>query len=164
MKLDKSAHKRRPPPTKLGKIFRALRNERDMNMGDMAADLGCSKSYLSLVETGKISPSMELLKKYSEVYQLDKINAYKLFITAYENCKQITIKMNDLRILDREHFSRLLAIVKIFDPVISQYNLEAHALRNAIDAIWKLNIPQPIPKNVPPKALPPDTPPDAQEE
>ena len=141
MKPDKPANKRRPPPTKLGKIFRALRNERDMNMGDMAAGLGCSKSYLSQVETGKTIPSMELLKKYIEVYQLDKPKAYKLFITAYENCNQITIKMNDLRILDREHFSRLLAIIKIFDPVISQYNIEAHDLRNAIDAIWKLNMP-----------------------
>ena len=102
-------------------------------MEDMAADLGCSKSYLSQVETGKTIPSMELLRKYIEVYQLDKPKAYKLFITAYENYNQITIKMNDLRILDREHFSRLLVIVKLFDPVIYQNNL-VHALKNTIRA------------------------------
>ena len=139
--ISNEPHKRRPPPTKLGKIFRALRNEQDMNMGDMALLLECSKSYLSQVEIGKTPPSLELLQKYIEVFKLDAPNAYNLFITAYENLNQITIDMSDLRILDREHFSKLLAIVKFFEPKLTQYDFKAHDLRNAIDAIWKLSMP-----------------------
>ena len=115
---QKKQHKRKPKPTKLGKVFRALRNERDMNMDDMAADLKCSKSHLSKVEIGKSAPSLTLLRKYIEEYQLSEHEAFDLFIKAYENFSHITIDMQDLRILDREYFSRLLAIIKLFDPKI----------------------------------------------
>ena len=157
-------HKRRPNPKKLGKLFRALRNERDINMEDMAAELGCSKSYLSQVEIGKTPASLKLLKNYIEVYKLNDNEAYKLFVIAYENFNKIIIDMKDLQILDREYFSRLLAIIKLFDPKISPYNYEAHDLRKAIDAIWHLSIPEPTPKTAPQKALPPDTPQDVPEE
>jgi transcriptional regulator with XRE-family HTH domain len=164
MDVQKQPHKRRPLPTKLGKIFRAFRNEQDKNMGDMAADLGCSKSYLSQVEIGKIAPSLELLEKYIEVYQLGEAKAYRLFGAAYENWSHITINMNDLRILDREYFSKLLAIIKFFPAKITEYNTKAYHLRDAIDAIWKLSIPDPSPKTAPPKDAPPDTPQAAQAE
>jgi transcriptional regulator with XRE-family HTH domain len=140
-KTSESTPKRRPTPTNLGKIFRALRNERDMNMGDMADKLGCSKSYLSQVETGKIPPSIELLQKYIKVFEVDAPKAYNLYIIAYENFDRITIDMKDLRILNREYFSRLLAIIKFFEPHISPYNTEVYNLQNAIDAIWKLSMP-----------------------
>ena len=147
--LTKTTHKRRPNPTKLGKIIRALRADLDMNMGDMAEKLGCSKSYISQVETGKIQASLEFLTKYIEAFKLDAPSAYNLVITAHEKYNSITIDMSKLRLINREYFMRLLAIIKFFKHNIGELNPEAHNLRNAIDAIWKMSIPDSTPETAP---------------
>ena len=113
-----------------------------MSMGEMAQKLGYSKSYLSQVEIGDTPPSFKFLLKYIEIFRLNSKDGFNLFIVAYENLDNITINMSDLRILDRKYFSRLLAIIKFFDPKLGPHNMETHNLRNAIDSICKLSIPQ----------------------
>jgi transcriptional regulator with XRE-family HTH domain len=139
---QKTSQKRRPNPTKLGKIFRALRNERDMNMDDMAADLGISKSYLSQVEIGKTDPSLELLMKYAKVYRLGRNAIFHLFATAFEVSKHITIELNNSLFLDNETLSRLLAIVKfehLHKALIKSdaINLQFE-IKNTINKMWNI--------------------------
>jgi len=94
------------------------------------------------VEIGKTPASLDFLKEYIKVFSLNEVEAYELIIAAYSNFRHISVNMDNLRILDREYFTKLLTIVKFFSPEVGSANIETHNLRNAIDAIWKLSIPQ----------------------
>ena len=50
--------------------LRLVRVFHDMNQTALAERLGISKSYLSELESGKKSPTLELLQKYSEAFNM----------------------------------------------------------------------------------------------
>lgn len=50
----------------LGKRLRGLRNGQELSLRQLAARVGCSASYLSMVENGKLDPSISRLKKIAE--------------------------------------------------------------------------------------------------
>ena len=50
--------------------LRLVRVFHDMNQTTLAERLGISKSYLSELESGKKSPTLELLQKYSETFNM----------------------------------------------------------------------------------------------
>lgn len=54
----------------LSEALRLFRVYNDLKLVEMANKLGISKSYLSEIETGKKEPSLKVLNKYSEVFQL----------------------------------------------------------------------------------------------
>lgn len=54
-------------------IHQALKNIRqfhNIKQSDLSVKLGISNSYLSEIEGGKKSPSLELLSKYSEIFNI----------------------------------------------------------------------------------------------
>ena len=54
-------------------IHQALKNIRlfhNIKQSDLSVRLGISSSYLSEIESGKKSPSLELLDKYSEIFDI----------------------------------------------------------------------------------------------
>lgn len=52
------------------KALRLVRVFHDMNQSALAERLGISKSYLSELESGKKSPTLELLQKYAETFNM----------------------------------------------------------------------------------------------
>lgn len=50
--------------------LRLVRVFHDMNQTALAERLGISKSYLSELESGKKSPTLELLQKYAETFSM----------------------------------------------------------------------------------------------
>lgn len=50
----------------LGKKLRALRKAKKMSLRELAEKVGCSPSYLSMVENAKIDPSISRLKRVAE--------------------------------------------------------------------------------------------------
>lgn len=50
--------------------LRLVRVFHDMNQAKLAERLGISKSYLSELESGKKSPTLELLRKYAETFNM----------------------------------------------------------------------------------------------
>lgn len=50
--------------------LRLVRVFHDMNQSALAERLGISKSYLSEIEGGKKSPTLELLEKYAETFNM----------------------------------------------------------------------------------------------
>lgn len=50
--------------------LRLVRVFHDMNQSALAERLGISKSYLSELESGKKSPTLELLQKYAETFNM----------------------------------------------------------------------------------------------
>jgi transcriptional regulator with XRE-family HTH domain len=51
----------------IGPRIRDLRTERGLTLGEMAEQVGCSPSFISQVERGKVSPSIATLKKITTV-------------------------------------------------------------------------------------------------
>ena len=52
----------------LGEALRLVRVFHDCKLGEFAAAIGMSPSYISEVEKGKKTPSMETLEKYAEYF------------------------------------------------------------------------------------------------
>lgn len=52
----------------LGEALRLIRIFHDLKQQDLADRLGLSKSYVSELESGKKSPSIEIIEKYSEQF------------------------------------------------------------------------------------------------
>lgn len=51
-------------------VLRLVRVFHDLNQSALADRLGISKSYLSELESGKKSPTLELLQKYAETFNM----------------------------------------------------------------------------------------------
>ncbi|HEY1941230.1 MAG TPA: helix-turn-helix transcriptional regulator [Roseiarcus sp.] len=52
----------------LHEALRLIRVYHDMKQAELAAQLGISKSYMSEIEKGVKSPSVELINKYAEIF------------------------------------------------------------------------------------------------
>lgn len=54
----------------LNQALRLIRSYHDLSQTQLCFDLGISNSYLSEIESGKKQPSIDILKKYSEKFDL----------------------------------------------------------------------------------------------
>lgn len=54
----------------LNQALRLIRTYHDLSQTELCSELGLSNSYLSEIESGKKSPSLEILKKYSEQFDI----------------------------------------------------------------------------------------------
>ena len=67
----------------MNEALRLLRVYHVMKASELARELGISGSYLSEIEKGKRKVSLELLKRYSQVFQTSP-SAIMMFTEAYE--------------------------------------------------------------------------------
>ncbi|MBF6648034.1 helix-turn-helix domain-containing protein [Methylobacter sp. BlB1] len=54
----------------LNQALRLIRTYHDLSQTELCSELGLSNSYLSEIESGKKQPSLEILKKYSEQFDI----------------------------------------------------------------------------------------------
>jgi transcriptional regulator with XRE-family HTH domain len=54
----------------LGKALRLIRVFHDLSQKDLAEKLEISKSYISEIESGKKTPTIDLLNKYSNFFDI----------------------------------------------------------------------------------------------
>ncbi len=54
----------------LNEALRLIRVFHDLNQKDLADKLGISNSYLSEIESGKKTPTLEVIEKYSETFNM----------------------------------------------------------------------------------------------
>ncbi|MCC6075377.1 helix-turn-helix domain-containing protein [Pseudomonas sp. GCM10022188] len=54
----------------LNQALRLIRTFYDVSQSELSASLGISNSYLSEIESGKKQPTIEILKKYSEQFEI----------------------------------------------------------------------------------------------
>lgn len=54
----------------LNQALRLIRTYHDMSQTELCKDLGISNSHLSEIESGKKQPTIELLTKYSEFFEI----------------------------------------------------------------------------------------------
>ena len=54
----------------IGSALRLVREFHGLSMGEAAARLSLSKSYISEIESGQKNPTLKVLEKYSEVFEI----------------------------------------------------------------------------------------------
>jgi transcriptional regulator with XRE-family HTH domain len=54
----------------LGKALKLIRSYYDLSQTELCSRLGISNSHLSEIESGKKQPSIELLRKYSDYFEI----------------------------------------------------------------------------------------------
>lgn len=54
----------------LNQALRLIRTYHDYSQTELCSELGISNSYLSEIESGKKKPSLDTLKKYSEMFDI----------------------------------------------------------------------------------------------
>lgn len=57
--------------TNLGKILKACRKFNRMTQAQLGEKLGITRPYISKIESGNKVPTMQLLQKYSQVFDLE---------------------------------------------------------------------------------------------
>jgi transcriptional regulator with XRE-family HTH domain len=67
---------------KIGEVKKKLRLLYSVSAKDLAHDIGISPSYLSEIENSKKTPSLELLNKYSQVFEI-KVSTIMLMAEDY---------------------------------------------------------------------------------
>lgn len=75
----------------LNEALRLIRAYHDISQTQLCSELCVSNSYLSEIESGKKSPSLELLKKYSERFDIP-VSSLLFFSENLDN-KKITDKL-----------------------------------------------------------------------
>lgn len=81
--------------TELGKQLRKLRIDRDENLGDMAAKLEMTSSYLSAIEKGKRPASEAFVDRVAKSYGLSAIARKSLAKAADKTLKSVKISLED---------------------------------------------------------------------
>lgn len=71
----------------IGDILKRTRTIYGYKASELSELLGISKSYLSEIENNKKQPSLELLKKYSEIYDM-KLSSLILLSENYEEASK----------------------------------------------------------------------------
>lgn len=71
----------------IGEVLARMRKIYGYKATEMSAEVGISPSYLSEIENGKKQPSLELLKKYSEVFGI-KLSSLILLSESYEEAEK----------------------------------------------------------------------------
>lgn len=74
----------------LSKALLLLRKYHDLTQSQLASELGVSNSYLSEIECGKKQPSLDILGKYSEFFEIPLSSI--IFFSEHVNDKKITEK------------------------------------------------------------------------
>ena len=87
----------------IGETLKKIRNIYGLKAKELSVDLGISASYLSEIENGKRQPSLELLRKYAEIFDM-KLSSLILLSENLESAK----KRNDGSVFIRNLMLKLI--------------------------------------------------------
>ena len=90
---------------KIGAVLKQIRNVYSMTAKDLASELEISPSYLSEIENNKKAPSIDLLGKYSKIFDI-KTSSIILMAEDYEIAKnrsksELFIQKRMLKLLNK---------------------------------------------------------------
>lgn len=77
----------------INETLRLLRTFYGYKSIELSKKIGISQSYLSEIESGKKTPSLEILKKYSEIFKI-KVSTLLFFSEEFEKDEKASIKNN----------------------------------------------------------------------
>lgn len=88
----------------INQALKKIREFHNMKQYELANTIGISNSYLSEIESGKKSPSLELLKKYSEVFDIPVSS----LIYFSEELEKPTTSSNTIKVKAKKFLLKLL--------------------------------------------------------
>lgn len=98
----------------LGTKVRELRKSRQWTIAELSSRLGISESYLSQMESGRVDPSISLVRKLAAVFQ---VSIAVFFDTEYE--KPIVTRLNERTATSLQNGNVILSdIAPTSEPVI----------------------------------------------
>lgn len=101
----------------IGSTLRSLRKEKGLSLMELSKKAGCSISYLSMVENGKVNPSVSKLKKITDVLGITIIELF------YSQGAENYIIRREKRI--KGDFSGSKVRVELLVPQISNRKIDA---------------------------------------
>lgn len=75
-----------------GEALRLVRSFHDINQAELADALGISRSYLSEIESGKKTPSLDLLQRYSAYFEIPLSSLVLFSENAGESQRDLRVK------------------------------------------------------------------------
>ena len=72
-----------------GLLLRCLRKEKNLSQQELAYKADLDRTYISLIERGQRTPTIETLFKLSKALELDPSSLIKKLEFQIENCKKI---------------------------------------------------------------------------
>ncbi len=82
--------------TPFGKAVRKLRINKGVNMAQMARNVACSPSFISMVENGKKDSNPYLVSKIARYFKLSEEEELELNTRAQESAKEVCIDLQGL--------------------------------------------------------------------
>ena len=79
-----------------GKALRLLRRSHDLKQRELATKLDISRSYVSELESGNRTPSLDLLDRYAQTFKIP-VSSLVFFAEALEEKSEIGTKLNNAK-------------------------------------------------------------------
>jgi transcriptional regulator with XRE-family HTH domain len=101
-------------PTEFGKLCRAYRAKKGMNMTQTSKLLEISQSTLTNYEIGRETPSLKFIQRSMEVYgERDRKKQMEFLIAALNSFKKMEIPLDHLGVLRKEWLTALYIFGKV---------------------------------------------------
>jgi transcriptional regulator with XRE-family HTH domain len=80
--------------SEFGKLFRKMRIDRDLTMGDVAASVGVRPAFISAIETGRKPAPAGFLEGVANALNLSQHESRQLTFAAAQQAKEVTVSLN----------------------------------------------------------------------
>lgn len=94
----------------IASALRLIRVFHDLKQVELAKRMGVSKSYISEIEAGKRAPTMQLVQKYSEEFQIP-VSSILFFSERLED-KRSTISLDKVRGVIASKIIKILSFIE----------------------------------------------------
>lgn len=89
----------------INQALKKIREFHNMKQNELATSIGISNSYLSEIESGKKLPNLDLLQKYSEIFDIP-VSSLLYFSEELDNDSSLSI--TNLKLKSRKFLLKLL--------------------------------------------------------
>ena len=105
----------------IGETLKNMRNIYGFKAKEISGRLGVSPSYVSEIENGKKQPSLELLAKYADIFEI-KVSSLILLSESVEETKQRMNGKNDGSLLIKKMMIKLINTMSISTEEANETN------------------------------------------
>jgi transcriptional regulator with XRE-family HTH domain len=108
----------------LGEKIKTLRKKLGLSQGELAAKVEINPTHLSRLETGRYQPSVELLKKLSDVFE---VTTDSLLGAADEQAPEVKIQnrplVDRIRLIETLDEADQQALVQVIDSMLTKQKM-----------------------------------------
>ena len=95
-----------------GQALKLLRRYQGLNQSNLAKQLGVSRSYVSELESGNRTPSLDLLSRYADVFNVP-VSSLVFFAEALEDKENLTSRLDKAKGVIEKVVDRYVAHLRL---------------------------------------------------